>query len=106
MRHVTAAVVAAYGVFSLVGGAIGYVKAQSTASLMAGAASGGLLLLCAYGIRQDHRAALFASLLIAAALGARFAGTWLKKRRIMPDALMVLFSAATALVVIAGLLRR
>ena len=40
----TAAVVAAlYGIFSLAGGIIGYVKAKSTASLVAGSLSGVLL---------------------------------------------------------------
>ena len=97
--NMTSAVVAAYGVFSVVGGVIGYVKAKSAASLVAGAVSGTLLLLCAYGIAQDNRTAALGSLVIAVALGARFIGTWLKKRRLMPDLLMVLFSAATVLAV-------
>ena len=100
------AVVAAYGVFSVVGGVIGYVKAKSAASLVAGVASGALLLLCAYGIAQDNRTAALGSLVIAVALGARFVGTWRKKRRVMPDALMVLFSAATVLAVGSALLTR
>ena len=94
---VAATVVASYGVFSLIGGVIGYRKANSAASLVAGGLSGALLLLCAYGIGQGSRTAALGSLLIAAALGARFTGTWLKKRRVMPDLLMVLFSAATLL---------
>ena len=100
-----AALVAAYGIFSLVGGAIGYFKAHSTASLIAGSASGALLLLCAYGITQEHRTAALGSLVIAVALGARFFGTWLQQRRIMPDLLMILFSVATLLAVGAALLK-
>ena len=93
-----ATIVASYGIFSLAGGVIGYLKANSMASLMAGSLSGVLLLLCAYGIGQGSRTAVLGSLLIAVALGARFVGTWLKKRRVMPDLLMVLFSTATLLV--------
>ena len=102
---VAATVVAVYGVFSLVGGVIGYLKATSLASLIAGSLSGGLLLLCAYGIGQDNRIALLGSLVIAFALGARFFGTWLKKHRVMPDLLMILLSAATILAAGAVLLR-
>ena len=99
-------IVAAYGAFSAIGGVIGYVKAKSTASLIAGGASGALLLLCAYGMRQHQPAAAWGSLVIAVALGARFLGTWLKKPRVMPDLLMVLFGAATVLAVGAELLAR
>ena len=95
--NMVAVVVASYGVFSLVGGMIGYLKAHSTASLLAGSVSGVLLLLCAYGIGQGSRLAALGSLIIAIALGARFVGTWRQKRRVMPDLLMVLFSAATLL---------
>ncbi len=104
--NVAATVVAVYGVFSLVGGTIGYLKAKSLASLIAGSLSGALLLLCAYGIGQESRIALLGSLVIAFALGARFFGTWLKKHRVMPDLLMVLLSTATLLAAGAVLLRR
>ena len=94
---VAIAVVACYGLFSLVGGMIGYLKANSTASLIAGSMSGILLLLCAYGMAHGSRAAVLGSLAVAVVLGARFLGTWLKHHRVMPDLLMVLFSAATLL---------
>ena len=90
-------VVAFYGLFSLAGGMIGYRKAKSTASLIAGSVSGVLLILCAYGIGHGSRASLLGGLAIAFVLGARFLGTWLKRRRVMPDLLMVLFSVATLL---------
>lgn len=99
-------IVAAYGIWSLVGGAIGYVKAKSVPSLVAGSVSGALLLVCAYGIAQGSRLSALGSLVIALALGARFVGTWLKKRRLMPDLLMILFSAATVLAVVVVLVKR
>ena len=88
--NVAAAVVALHGIFSITGGVIGYLKAKSKASLIAGSISGALLLLCAYGIGQGNRMALLGVLAVAFALGARFLNTWLKHRRVMPDALMVL----------------
>lgn len=39
-----------YGMFSITGGLIGYLKAKRVASLMAGSVSGALLLFFAYGI--------------------------------------------------------
>ena len=95
-----------YGVFSLVGGVIGYLKAKSLASLVAGSVSGALLLACAYGMHQGSRAASTGALLIALALGGRFAGTWRRTHRLMPDLLMVLLSLATIAAVGARLVSR
>ena len=94
-----ALLVAAYGLFSLVGGIIGYVKAKSTASLIAGFLSGLMLIASAYGIAQGVGAAYLISLIIAILLGGRFLATWFKTHRIMPDLLVVLFSLATLIVV-------
>ena len=97
-------VVAIYGVVSAVGGVIGYLKAKSRASLVAGSLAGVFLLVCAYGMSQRHAAASLGSLVIALLLGARFLGTWRRNHRLMPDLLMVLLSAAAILVVSVRLL--
>ena len=99
-------IVAAYGVFSLIGGLIGFLKARSTASLIAGGVSGMLLLACAYGMRHGHPSSAWGSLVIAAALGARFLGTWLKTKRVMPDLIMIVFSAAAIAAAAAALRAR
>lgn len=86
------------GAFSIIGGIIGFVKARSRASLIAGGFSGLLLLLCAhvlYRHQGPESAARLASLLVAFSLGARFFMTWQRTRRLMPDLLMMLLSAAT-----------
>ena len=103
---VASVVVGLYGAFSLVGGVIGYLKAKSQASLVAGSVSGVLLLVCAYGIHQGSRAAAAGALLIALVLGGRFAGTWRRTHRLMPDLLMVLLSLATIAAVGARLVSR
>ena len=94
-----AAVVGAFGLFNLVGGAMGYVKAKSAASLIAGSLAGFILLASAYGMTQGVRAAYLISAAVAILLGMRFLKTWLKMRRVMPDLLMILFSLLTLIVV-------
>ena len=99
-----AAVVASYGFFTLAGGVVGFVKAKSRASLVAGSLAGASLLVCAAGMRQCSTAAALGSLLVALALGGRFAETWRRRHRLMPDLLMVLGSAATVIAVSVHLL--
>ena len=91
----TIAIVAFFGLFSLVGGIIGFFKAKSLASLIAGTISGLVLLASAYGISQGYQFATILSLVVAVLLGGRFLGTWIKKRKVMPDLLMVILSVIT-----------
>ena len=95
----TIVIVIAFGLFSLVGGFVGYIKAGSKASLIAGSLSGIVLLFSAYGITKGIAFAPLVSLGVAILLGGRFFGTWMKTRRVMPDLLMILFSLATAILV-------
>ena len=75
-------VVLIYGLFTLIGGVIGYKKAGSKASLKAGLIFGVVLLSCAYGIAEGIRAAYLAALIVSALLGIRFIKTWRTKKRI------------------------
>jgi uncharacterized membrane protein (UPF0136 family) len=72
---VLALVVAAlYGVVTLAGGVIGYVKANSTASLIAGGIFGVLLLLCAAGMLRYPTLSLVSSTILALLLLGKFGG--------------------------------
>ncbi|MBI3999506.1 MAG: TMEM14 family protein [Candidatus Omnitrophica bacterium] len=92
-------VVVVYGLFTLAGGIIGYVKAKSKASLIAGSIAGILLLGCAYGFMQGVRACYWISLIVALLLGIRFSKKWMVTRRVMPELLMMILSALTFIVV-------
>ncbi len=98
-------VVLIYGIFTLVGGIIGFVKAKSKASLIAGGISGILLLFLAYQMDGRFILSCYASALISAILGIRFLKTWIKNHRLMPDLMMVLLSAATFAVTLWGALK-
>jgi uncharacterized membrane protein (UPF0136 family) len=88
-------IVGFYGIFSLIGGFIGYLKASSLPSLIAGTISGIILLVCAYGISEGNHFAAWASILVSLALGIRFLKTIIKRFKVMPDLIMILLSAAT-----------
>ena len=103
--NLAAVVVTIYGAFTLIGGIIGYLKAKSTASIVAGSFSGAILFICAYAIQRGSVLAQGLSLIVALLLGGRFFGTWRKNRRVMPDLLMVLLSGFTVAVIGAGLIR-
>lgn len=92
-------VVIVYALFCGIGGYIGFMKAQSRASLIAGTISELALFICAYGIYVGFRPAFIVSALIAAALGGRFTRTYMVNQRIMPDLTMVGLSLLTFIVV-------
>ena len=93
------AIVALYGVFTFVGGMIGFIKAKSAASLIAGSVSGILLLICAYGMKGGHVIFYLAAAAVSLLLGIRFFGTWRVKKKLMPDFLMVVFSLISLIVI-------
>jgi len=63
---------ALYGLTSLVGGIIGFVKAGSVPSIVAGGISGLLLLGCAAAMSSYPKASLITSLVVAVALIGNF----------------------------------
>jgi uncharacterized membrane protein (UPF0136 family) len=67
------AITALYGLTALLCGIIGYVKAGSLPSLIAGGISGILLLACAAAMNRYHTPSLFGALIVALALMGKFA---------------------------------
>jgi uncharacterized membrane protein (UPF0136 family) len=83
-----------YGGLVLIGGFIGYRKAGSRPSLIAGAASDTLLVLAAVLILLRRPAGIWLAIGVSGALFIFFAIRWLKGRKFMPAGLMVLASLA------------
>jgi uncharacterized membrane protein (UPF0136 family) len=80
LQTIAVGVVAGYGVVSLVGGVMGYVKAKSRASLIAGGASGVSLLGSAAAATVYPVAGFAIASAISLALVVRFARSALGKR--------------------------
>jgi uncharacterized membrane protein (UPF0136 family) len=93
-----AAVTALYGLISIGGGILGYVRASSTASLIAGCVAGVFLLLCAAGVWRFPFWSLIAAIVIAVLLAGRFASVLLRKG----SGEMTALAYQTALVMIIG----
>jgi uncharacterized membrane protein (UPF0136 family) len=96
--HLVAAVVTIlYGLISLTGGIMGYVKAHSVPSLVAGGIAGVLLILCGVGIAYYPVPSLVAAKVLAALLAIRFAIAWVRKKEAMSRTMYI-----TSLVMILG----
>ncbi len=86
-----------FGVLTILGGVIGYVNKKSVASLVAGGISGALLLLAGYLVPLRFQPGLMIGLVVSVMLAGRFIPHYLETRRVMPDALMSLLSAASVM---------
>jgi uncharacterized membrane protein (UPF0136 family) len=81
-----------FGLFSIVGGVMGYVRKGSLDSIVAGGISGALLIFAGYLAATKVQPALILGLLISLALGSRFIYVYSTKGGFMPAGLMSLLS--------------
>lgn len=91
-----------YAILALVGGIIGYAKARSRVSLIAGVVSGLLLLLGVILAAQGNVAGLWLARLVALALVIVFVGRLVKTRQFMPAGLMTIAGVAAVIGLFAG----
>jgi uncharacterized membrane protein (UPF0136 family) len=93
---VTAAI--AYGIMAIIGGIIGYVQAQSKASLISGSISGVLLIIAGVMQLKGQAWGLVLATVVTLVLVIVFAIRLVKTRKFMPAGLMsVLGLAALAI---------
>lgn len=74
---------------------MGYVKAASKASLIAGSITGGLLLLSAFLISRDITAGAILGIVVSLVLLSQFGPSLLKKFKVMPNLLIVVLGLIT-----------
>lgn len=95
-----------FGLFTIIGGVIGYVKAGSVASIIAGSVAGILLLVAAFLLPGNVTLALVLGLILSLALAGRFVPAFIHKGGIMPAGLMSVLSVIGVLVALAALFKR
>src|SRR5690349_592072 len=100
-QSIAIGVAAGYGVLSLGGGVMGYVKAKSRASLIAGGLSGLVLIAGAALATSQPVAGLAIACIVSAALIARFAKSAFGKRA--NAVAYVMLGGGVAVLVTAGL---
>lgn len=95
-----------FGLLTIVGGLMGYVKAGSTASIVAGSISGILLLVAAY-LLPDHLAlGLAVAAVVSIALAGRFVPAFIKTGHVMPAGLMSVLSVMGVIVAIVAWIKK
>jgi len=81
-----------FGILTIVGGLIGYLKAGSTISLVSGSIAGILLVLAAFLLPTQLGAGLAIALGVSLLLAGRFIPHLIKTGKVMPDAMMSVLS--------------
>lgn len=84
--------VAVYGLIILIGGLIGFLKAQSLPSLIAGLSFAILLLFCAWGIKKNYLLGYIGSVVTSGLLAVFFGFRFYNSGSFMPAGLMVILS--------------
>ncbi len=95
-----------FGVFTIVGGVMGYVKAHSWISLIAGGISGALLVVAGYLLPARHQPAFIIALVVSVALAGQFVPKFIAKKAMFPAGVMALLSVVSLVVTLIAWLKR
>jgi uncharacterized membrane protein (UPF0136 family) len=95
-----------FGVLTIAGGIMGYVKAGSTASIIAGSITG-ILLIVAGLVLPEHRAlGVGLGLVVSLLLAGQFIPKFIRTGRMMPAGMMTVLSAIGIVMAVAAWLRK
>jgi uncharacterized membrane protein (UPF0136 family) len=95
-----------FGLLTIAGGIVGYVKAGSVASIIAGAITGVLLLVAAFLLPEHRVAGLATALVVSLLLAAQFVPKFLRTGRVMPAGLMSVLSVIGIIAAIVAWVRK
>src|SRR5262249_53292363 len=95
-----------FGLLTIAGGIVGYVKAGSVASIVAGAITGGLLLVAAFLLPEHRVAGLATALIISFLLAAQFVPKFVRTGRVMPAGIMSVLSVIGFIAAIVAWVRK
>jgi uncharacterized membrane protein (UPF0136 family) len=95
-----------FGALTILGGIVGYVKAGSVASIIAGSITGVLLLVAAFLLPEHRMLGLATALIVSLLLAAQFIPKLLRTGRVMPAGIMSLLSVIGIIVVIVAWVKK
>lgn len=95
-----------FGLLAIVGGVIGFVKAGSTASIIAGSVSGIALIVAAYLLPGNLVLGLAIAGLVSILLAGRFIPAFLKTGQVMPAGLMSVLSVIGLILAIVAWIKK
>jgi uncharacterized membrane protein (UPF0136 family) len=94
-----------FGVLTIAGGVVGYVKAGSLPSIIAGSITGILLLVAAFLLAKHWLAGLLTGFIISLLLAWQFIPKFLRTGRVMPAGIMSILSILGVIVAIVAFFR-
>lgn len=89
-----------YGLLSIGGGVLGYIKSQSKVSLISGGVSGLLLLILAGMMYLGSRWTVTVAAIIISFLVILFIIRWFKTKKLMPAVPMIFFGVASLVIIL------
>ena len=95
-----------FGLLTIVGGVIGYVKAGSTVSIIAGSISGIALIVAAFLLPGNVVLGLAIAGLVSILLAGRFIPAFMKTGAVMPAGLMSVLSVIGVIVAIVAWIKK
>lgn len=96
----------AFGILTIAGGVIGYLKAGSMASIIAGSITGILLLASAFLLTQNLVAGLALAVIVSLLLAVQFVPKFIQTGALMPAGLMSILSVIGIVVAILTWLKK
>ena len=95
-----------FGALTIVGGVIGYVKAGSMPSIIAGAITGVLLLVAGWILPANRTVGLAMALIVSVLLAVQFVPKLIRTGKMMPAGLMSILSVIGIVVAIVAWLKK
>ena len=95
-----------FGILTIAGGIVGYVKAGSVASIIACSITGVLLLVAAFLLPQHRGVGLATALVISLLLAGQFVPKFLQTGRAMPAGMMSILSVIGVITAIVALVKK
>src|SRR3989454_110425 len=107
-RHMGAAKIyfIVFGILTIAGGVVGYVKAGSLPSIIAGAITGVLLLVAGFLLPEHRAAGIATAFVVSCVLAAQFVPKFIRTGKMMPAGMMSILSVIGLIVAIVAWLKK